>query len=235
MTMKGNPMRKFKNLVGETFGKWEVIKHLGTKTTSLYKDRGGIERLMTMRFYLCRCSCGALNEIPVGNLLNKLSKGCKHCVGDPLVREFKQEYHVWKSMLYRCGNINCPQWKDYGGRGIKVCESWLSFENFIKDMGKRPQGLSIDRINNNGNYEPTNCKWSTQKEQIANQRRHGKFAIEDEFTNLKVGRERKRQLRRIKVGLCIRKCEEKIFKSGLCEIHYKEKLKHYALKRKQAA
>ena len=80
-------------------------------------------------------------------------------------------YHTWIGMKTRCSNKNHIAYKNYGGRGIKVCERWLKFENFLEDMGERPKGLTIDRENNDGNYEPGNCKWSTTKEQNRNGRR----------------------------------------------------------------
>lgn len=81
------------------------------------------------------------------------------------------EYKVWKSMKYRCSNPNLNNYKDYGGRGIKVCDRWLSFTNFIEDMGRRPSNKhSIERVNNDGNYEPSNCEWATTDKQSANKR-----------------------------------------------------------------
>lgn len=83
-------------------------------------------------------------------------------------------YTSWAGMLQRCYNENHPAYKDYGGRGIIVCAQWRGkggFERFLKDMGKRPKGKSLDREYNNGNYTPNNCKWSTSKEQNNNRRK----------------------------------------------------------------
>lgn len=85
-------------------------------------------------------------------------------------------YHTWADMKYRCFTKSCKKYPDYGGRGITVCERWLNFKNFLEDMGEKPAGLSIDRINNDGNYEPGNCRWATSKEQVANQRPRTKKA-----------------------------------------------------------
>lgn len=80
------------------------------------------------------------------------------------------EYRAWANMISRCENRHRVDWPYYGGRGIKVCESWHTFTNFLADMGLRPEGFTIDRTNNNGNYEPANCKWVTHKEQCLNRR-----------------------------------------------------------------
>lgn len=79
-------------------------------------------------------------------------------------------YHIWSNMLARCSNPRVPHYRYYGGRGISVCARWATFENFLADMGERPPGLSLDRLNNDGNYEPGNCAWRTATEQVRNRR-----------------------------------------------------------------
>lgn len=81
-------------------------------------------------------------------------------------------YRTWASIIQRCTNTNSTGWHKYGARGIKVCDRWRIYLNFLEDMGERPQGKSIDRINNEGNYEPSNCRWATPYEQTHNRRKN---------------------------------------------------------------
>ena len=86
-------------------------------------------------------------------------------------KSYTSEYATWICMKDRCKNKNNKQYKDYGGRGIDVCEEWKnSFTNFLKDMGTRPKSMTLERVNNNGNYEKDNCKWASRSAQSANQR-----------------------------------------------------------------
>lgn len=94
------------------------------------------------------------------------------------------EYRTWGSMRQRCYNPNHPKYEYYGGRGIIVCDRWNRFENFLEDMGERPDGMTLDRIDNNGNYEPTNCHWTTYSMQNYNRR-----AYKKEKTHCKNGHE----------------------------------------------
>ena len=80
-------------------------------------------------------------------------------------------YLSWDNMIQRCTNPNRPEYPYYGGRGITVCDRWRSYENFLADMGERPDGLTLDRINNDGNYEPGNCRWADRETQVRNRRR----------------------------------------------------------------
>lgn len=125
--------------------------------------------------WICSCSCGKRKMASSGNLHAGTVKSCGCLKTDNSgprrhLMSYSREYSIWANMLDRCRNKNNSGWKHYGGRGIKVCNRWLRFENFFSDMGAKPDGKSLERKNNNGHYSPRNCKWATAKEQRANQR-----------------------------------------------------------------
>ena len=130
-----------------------------------------IEKRNSQQYWLFICDCGIEKVIRVENVKIGHTKSCG-C----LQKEIKhgmiktRVYKSWQSMKDRCLNKNNPAYKNYGDRGITICDEWLDFENFLKDMGERLKGKSIDRINNNGNYCKENCQWATQKEQNNNTR-----------------------------------------------------------------
>lgn len=96
-----------------------------------------------------------------------------------------REYFCWSAMLSRCRDKNNPLYKNYGGRGIKVCKRWMKFKNFFADMGKRPVGMSIDRIDNNGDYKTSNCRWATRSQQQRNKSTSNFVKFNNEIVSLK--------------------------------------------------
>jgi len=126
--------------------------------------------------YLCRCDCGKEKEIHTSGLVGGRSLSCG-CLASELTSERSKthgmshtsEYRIWAAIKRRCVLKTCKEYPRYGGRGIKVSQEWHNFSAFINDMGRRPSpDLEIDRINNDGNYEPTNCRWATVTENARN-------------------------------------------------------------------
>lgn len=141
-----------------------------------YKDARTKE---TLPFWDCLCDCGEYTTVEEYKLKAKktLSCGCYRREMHKLKTSThgmhtSATYNSWDTMTQRCTNIRNSNYSYYGGRGITICDRWLeSFENFLEDMGVRPEGKTLDRIDVDGNYEPSNCRWATYSEQSSNKRK----------------------------------------------------------------
>lgn len=165
-----------KNISGQRFGRWIALSVYGKSKTGL-----------TM--WWCKCDCGNERSVLGTSLCNGASTSCgcrqaeitaqrslKH--GQSPRSGWTAEYRAWTEMVRRCTVPTCKSYKHYGGRGIVFCERWHDFGNFFKDMGSKPSSAhSLERIDVNGNYEPSNCKWATRIEQMRNTTRNHTITV----------------------------------------------------------
>ena len=171
-------------------------------------------------FWKCKCDCGKTKITSLNNLRQGHTKSCGCFARDTVVKINKSRathnetktkfYVVWRNMRNRCLSKKSNQFKNYGGRGIKICKKWEKFENFKRDMlPTYKEGLSLDRINNNGNYSPSNCRWATIKTQSQNKRINKKYkgvCISEHSRRL--GGHRDLVHRRLKLGWTLKRaCE----------------------------
>lgn len=154
-------------MVGRRFGSMVVTAFLGT--------------VNKRRMFECACDCGSKTSVRGPDLRRGAQVSCG-CHKSALTAERNKKnathgmthtgvYNSWFAMRDRCEKPTSPSWQWYGAKGVRVCDQWQDFKTFFADMGHRPEGCTLDRINPAGNYEPGNCRWATYKEQAANKRR----------------------------------------------------------------
>lgn len=152
---------KVDEMIDKRFGDWIVLEVKG----KMHKSYS----------YLCRCKCGVEKILHGPHLRQGKTRQCTTCSNRKKAKDNElhgksrtSTYKTWSAMHHRCKNPKATLYHRYGGRGISVCKRWKDFRNFLKDMGERPGNMELDRTDNNGNYEPDNCRWVTHLENMRN-------------------------------------------------------------------
>lgn len=151
-------------MIGERFERLVVSARAGTRSAK--------------RMWFCVCDCGLTVTVSTGDLRSGNSRSCgclKREQSTTHGQHGSRTYAIWQAMHNRCRNPSHQAYPYYGGRGIAVCERWADFGNFIADMGGAPDGLTIDRIDNERGYEADNCRWATRKAQVRHTRRRTEY------------------------------------------------------------